>query len=299
MHMNRRRHQCMLDQAQSHVDEEKYLHAMQIYRRLIQNDPNCSQPYIELSSLFVRSGHLLEAANLLRQAQILDSENDEISFFLGNVYLQLGEYDQSLSCYNMLTDKKYSEVHFNMGVAYYYKNDLKKAEEQFWLAMEYDPQIPGVDKFLGELLINRRAYAEAIQVLSRGVASDPYSASNHQLLGIVYSRLSKWNKAYNEFAMAIDRDPMEPVNWLMCGESLIHMNRVEEAERYLRKSYELQPHSIDTIVALSHVHSVKGDTKVAQIYLDQALKLDPGYILAGEVRERHEKTPTISKSPLS
>src|SRR2546422_10966406 len=69
-------------------------------------------------------------------------------------------------------------------------------------------------------------------------------------------------------------DPDDSVNWRLCGEMLLHMNRTGEAEPYLRKALELRPKSVDALVVLSRVFFLKGDCKQAQRCLDQASQVN-------------------------
>jgi tetratricopeptide (TPR) repeat protein len=274
----------ILDQARSLREEDKYLHAAQLYRRLILAEPTFILPYVELSSLYAETGQLPAVIHLLLEGHTRNPDNDEIVFLLGSYYLRLQQYDTSLSYFERLIERKLPHVHFNMGIAYFYKNDIELAEEQFRLTMKYDPKFPKINESLGELLIERQAYAEAIEYLNRGVAADPYSAVNHHLLGVAHSRIGNWKHAYNEFVLAIDMDPNEPPNWQMCGEALLHLNRLDEAEPYLRKALELSPQSIDALVALSHLLTVRGDTKRAREYVKKAVLIDPEYARAREAR---------------
>jgi Tfp pilus assembly protein PilF len=162
-----------------------------------------------------------------------------------------------------------------MGVAYFYKNNVKLAEEQFRLTLKYDPHFPKINESLGELLIKRRAYAEAIAYLKKGIAADPYSAVNHHLLGVAYNHVYDWKNAYNEFVLAIEMDPNEPANWQLCGEMLIHLKRFDEAEQYVRKALELHPESVDVLVSLAELYSKRGEVAGAKKYIEQALKIDP------------------------
>ncbi len=273
-----------LDQARAWVEEEKYLHAIQAYLRLIRSEPGFLPAYVELSGLYVELNKFTAATQILFLAEPHFPGNPEITFLLGNVYMRAEEYDKALTCFKRLSSMKLPHVHFNMGVAYFCKNNIPRAEEQFRLTLKYDPRFPKVNESLGELLIRRNAFAEAISYLKKGIDADPYNAVNHQLLGIAYRHLLDWTNAYNEFVIAIEMDPNEPSNWRFCGEMLRHLKRLDEGEQYLRKALELSPASVETLVVLAQVAAAKGDTEKAREFLDHALQLDPVNADAREVR---------------
>ncbi len=274
----------ILDKARSLVEEEKHLHAIQVYHRLLREEPDFLPAYVELASLYAELRQFPAIIRLLNRALEYSPGNGEIVFLLGSYHMQMEEYDTALAYFKRLAERKFPQVHFNMGVAYSYKNNVKNAEEQFRLTMKLDPAFPKINESLGELLIKREAYAEAIGFLKRGITVDPYSSVNHYLLGLAYSRLYEWKNAYAEFILAVDMDPNEAMSWLMCGESLHHLERDEEAEQYLRKSIELDPHCADAFVLLGQVLAARGDATKAIESVKKALTLDPQHGQAKDLR---------------
>ncbi len=265
----------MLDQARRYVDLGKDLHAIQIYRRIIAADPGCLEALLELSSIYVESGHTQCAEELLRQAHKQSERKSNIIFRLGNLQLRRRNFEKAIAYYKMLDGEKLPEVHFNMGIAYFYRNDTRLAEQHLRLTMKYDPRFPKINESLGELLIRRKAYAEAMTYLKRGLQSDPYSSVNHYLLGIAHAHLFHWEKAHDSFVNAVEMDPNEVRGWQMCGRSLLRLGRLEEAERYLRKAYDLKPDFPDTLVDLGHLHLQRGEMETAIGFFDMVLKFDP------------------------
>jgi len=273
-----------MDSARSLVEGEKYLHAMQVYRRLLLSEQGYLPAYVELASLYADMGQYPAIIRLLNRALTILPANGEVLFLLGSYHLRMEEYDTALSYFGQLEEKKLPQVHFNMGVAYFYKNDIQSAEEQFRLTMKFDPAFPKINESLGELLIKREAYHEAIRFLKRGIAADPYNSVNHHFLGLAYSRLDEWKNAYGEFILAVDMDPSEAINWLMCGDALHHLKRDDEAEKYLRKSIEIDPYCADTFVLLGQLLVDRGDAAKAIEYVRKALAIDPKHGPAKELR---------------
>jgi len=265
----------LIDNARALVEEKKHLHAIQVYQRLVNTEPSFLLPYFELASLYGELGKEQGSISILRKAQELFPENIEVTYHLGGYHLRIEEYEKALTLYKKLAGKKLPQVHFNMGVAYYFKNNFKLAEEQFRLTLKYDSQYPKINESLGELLLKRQAYTEAIDYLKRGIEKNPYSAINHHLLGVAYGKIDDWKKAHKEFELSVDMDPEQSVNWQMCGESLIHLKHYHEAETYLHKALELAPQSVETMVNLSQVLSAKGEMERAMEYIKKALDVDP------------------------
>ena len=284
MNMNEIQIARLLDQARSYVQEEKYLHAIQIYRRLTLAEPEFVLSYRELASLYAEMGRHEAAIKLLLRAETVLPGNSEVVFLLGMRYLQMEQFDRALAYFKRLAGQKLPQVHFQMATAYFYKGSLPAAEEQFRLTLHLDPLFPRINESLGELLLQRSAFTDAVHYLRKGIDADPYSAVNHVLLGTAYGRLHDWKKACQEFILSVDIDPQEHAHWQLCGEALMHLKRYDDAEPYLRKSLELLPTSVDAMLALCKVLTVRGDLEGAQKIRTAAFSLDPVTARAGEAR---------------
>jgi tetratricopeptide (TPR) repeat protein len=251
---------------------------------LLLHDRECVSAYRELSSLYAEMGRGDAAIALLERAEATLPKNPDITFLLGMRLLQLEELDRAITCFKRLAGRKLPQVHFQTAVAYFYKGNLKLAEEQFRLTLQLDPHFPRINESIGELLLERNALTEAVAFLRRGIDADPYSAVSHFLLGSAYGKLHEWTSAHEEFVLAVDMDPTESQHWQQCGESLLHLKRYEEAEPYLRKALDLEPASVDVMLALCKALTMTGDLPGAQAIRAAAFTLDPAHARAGEAR---------------
>lgn len=272
----------MLEQARGYAQEGKFLHAVQVYHKITILVPTLDVAWVELASVYYELKHYEAAENTLLKAMNDSSEPQEILFLVGNLYLKLEQYDPALSYYKKLLAQERtlakdlrSHLHFNMGLAYFYKNSTRFAEQHFRATQKLDPAFPKINESLGELLLRRGAVAESIRLLREGIATDPYSWISHYMLGVAYTKMLDWKKAYEEFVTAIEMDPNEPRAWQMCGEVLLSLSRLEEAEQYLRKALELYPHFTEAVVDFGFLFLKRGDYQRAREYFEQALMLEP------------------------
>lgn len=280
MRMNEIQLSQLLDQARAFVNDGKHLHAEQVYRRLIREEAMFLLPYKELAALHAENGNIAAGVTVLLKAHELFPANSEVTFQLGTFHLQAQQYDKAITYYQKLISKPATagpHVHFNMGIAFFYKGNIKRAEEHLRTTLKLDPKFSKANETLGELLIHRKAYAEAVQYLKRGIDIDPYSNISHHLLGTAYQALGNTKNAYNEFVLAIEMDPKESHSWQKCGEVLLEMKRYEEAEQYLRKALELDPRSADTLANFGQLYLMKGDASLSNEFFNKALTVDPNH----------------------
>lgn len=272
----------MLEQARSFVEERKFLHAAQLYARITTIAPSVEQAWVELSHVYAELRQYQAAENVLRDAAASSKDPNKIIFLLGNLYLKTGDYGRALVYYKQLAlhEKQLSKtlrahMQFNMGLCFFYKGNYKLAESHFRRTKKADPLFPKINESLGELLLRREAFSESIVILKQAITADPYSWIGHYLLGLAYQKTRSWTSAYEEFVAAVEMDPNEPNGWQMCGEVLLSLERFDEAERYLQKALELNPHLTDAIANVGFLYLHRGDPQTASECFDRALALEP------------------------
>ncbi len=275
--MNEARINSYLEQARAFLSEGKTLHATQIYQRVIAGAPAVPDPYLELASLYEDMKRFAAAERILSKGLEECGQTAKILYRLGTLCLRFEQYDRAVSYLRLLEKSKLPQVHFNLGIAYFSLGNLPRAEKHLALTLKYDPRFPNINETIGDLLIRRKAFSEAITYLRRGIQIDPYSSTSHYLLGVAYQGLYDWKKACEEFTTAIDMDPNEVRAWESCGKVLINLGRLDEAESYLRKALELDPTFADTLVDYGFLSLQRGKTEEASNFFNRALKLYPGH----------------------
>ncbi len=279
--------QGWLRQAEAYVAEGKPLHAVQLYRRLLNEVPTFTEAAFELSYLYLEAGQADAAESvLLRTLDAAPAERTEVIFMLGNLYLRTARYPQALERYGELSELDLPQVHFNSALAHFYGGDMARAEAGFRRTLAADPTFPRINESLGELLIKRKAYVEAVSSLEKAVELDPYAWINHYLLGVALYGNRQHREAYDSLVQALDLDPSEPNGWLMCGEVLIAMNRLDEAEQYLKKAVELNDRMAAAWANLALAALKRDRFQEAGAHLERAVALDPACAQALDARAR-------------
>ncbi len=269
--------QQLFERARSCVADEKYLHAIQYYRRIIAADSQNEDAYFELSGLYARMKNPAEAENILAEALHACGESSELLFAIGTFHLQQGNAEKSLEYYKRLEATRKPDVYFNMGLAYSHQDNPRYAEKYFRLAYNCDPTFPKIQEIPGELLLQRGAYAEAITFLRKGLDIDPYSWLAHYLLGQCYAGVYNWRAAHQEFIISIDMGANDARVWQRCGQALLQLRRYDEAGHYLEKALGLDPQLPATYVDVGYLHLHRGEIETAITNFDTALTLQPGF----------------------
>jgi tetratricopeptide (TPR) repeat protein len=292
----------LLEQARSYVEEGKSLHAIQVYRQLITASPGLAEPWVELFKVYCQLQSFDSAGKLLLESLEFVAEKKEIIFLLGVLHLQTHDNHRALTYFRQLQDSEtvldsefQSRVHFNLGLVYVQMHRWGLAEHHLRKARQLNPEFPKIDEALSEILLRRGHTREVIEILQAALSKDPYSWLGHYLLGIAFSRARQWKSAYEEFVVATDMDPNEPRSWQKCGECLIALRELDQAEHYLRKALELNPKFTDAVVNYGFLYLERGDRIQAGEIFDKVLAVDPSNAGAREGKRivlHNSKNPT-------
>lgn len=133
------------------------------------------------------------------------------------------------------------------------KEDQNIAVEMFTKAIEYDPE-------------NGRAYAEKCCTLAGGLSDENlFPLSNDQIWDNIHSLLGQAYELTNQ-----DWD----CHRMLCGVNM-HFEKYDEAERYGRKGYELNPNSPGMLHKYGQSLVFNGDLEQGLSILNKAIELDP------------------------
>lgn len=263
-----------LEKARRYFDSGKFLHSTQIYHKIINEFPNFVDAYIELAFIYMKLGKENYAEKLLRKAYEIEPRNEEVLFMLGNMCLKARRFDEAIKFYTPLVNLNYPVVHYNLGLAYYYKGDFLEAEAEFKKVLKIDPEFPKVFETLGEILIKRGAYEEAIEYLQRGIKKEPYNHMLYYLLAISHWNLRNLTEAKEAIETAIDLEPGKAILWETFGELLLDLGEIDEAEKYFNRAIGLDRNLVDSFINLGLIYTYRGKKEEADKFFSEALKID-------------------------
>jgi tetratricopeptide (TPR) repeat protein len=159
------------------------------------------------------------------------------------------------------------------------------------VAMEY------ASAYLADTYLTLRQLDLAESFAKKAIGYNPGKPDYHYILGCVYSIQSCWNKAINEFDMAVRNSPgnaeyLRGLGWACCsgGDKLKGLG-------YLHQANELEPSSVNILLDLANAYLMMLHFKKAMMYGRKALLVDPGSTLAREVVDKIEAFHRMYKQP--
>jgi len=244
------------------VRTNQYEKGIPLLSKFIAQNPKEARAYLNLGLCYVETGQPTEAIRVLQAGSANFPEDIDILYNLGKVYTQL-----MTSTFRKMADvgPDSYRVHQLLAESYEARREIPAAVDEYKLALERAPNVPGLNYalanlywregsleeaergFTKELAINAEHYLatwklgntylikrevdKALPYLLKAIDQKPELAQAHRDLGRVYSEKGDFQKAMEHFRLVTKLSPEEPtVHYRM---ALIHKrlgNKEEEAK---------------------------------------------------------------------
>lgn len=287
---------ALLSQAEGYQIEGKFLHASQLYHRILTVDPTLHQAWIQLSIVQFEMKHYSLAERTLHEGMKNCEPNPEFNYLLGVYMLHEAKFNRASIYFRRLValDKQLSpalrkRVYYFLGLTQFNLKQYKQAEMSFRKTRKIDPSFEDIDILLGSVCLRIGSRDEAVRILTDSIEKDPLDWKRHVWLGIALQQHQMFSEAYCEYIRAVELRPKDPMTWQLCAEVLISMNRLEEAELYLSKALELDPRHADTVTTAGILSLSRGDRTTAEDCFASVLQFEPSNLKALFGRETLEK----------
>ena len=280
--MNIHQYQRLLDQAQQFVNDGKWLHAAQVYQRVILEEPEQIENYFKLSNMYAELRNVVAAEQVLLDALKQHPESADIIFALGALYVREQDYDNALHYFEQLIPLRLPQVHYNIGIINFLKKNLTNAERHFRLTLEYDPEFSQTHLPLGEVLFKLGKTNEAIEQLQASLQDNHDPWHIYHMLAIAYYSLGQWSESFEAFTKCIELQPDSVDVLRHISDVLIKLNKLDDAEIYLKRALQLSPDSSEVYTNFALLALARSDTRTAKKHFNKAITLDPANVRALE-----------------
>ena len=215
-----------------------------------------------------REGQLGEAEQLYRRILQVQPENAEANHLLGMLAYQVGRFADAAKLISMaiLADASQPPFYNNLGLAMQAQGNNEQAILLYRQAIALDPAYADAHSNLGIMLETTGQYDEALAEYDHALALDPDQANTHNSRGIVLHKLGRLNQAIAALhqAIAIDPDFAEAFNNL--ANSLEVQGRISEAITAYQRVLELNPSHAGAHSNLLLCMNYDANTDAASLY---------------------------------
>lgn len=215
-----------------------YQKSAEMFQNCIKVDNSSAVSHFELGKILLLGGDQQNGVLLLRQAVLLNQDNEWYQVFLANVFVKTKQLHQAIEVFNNLIENNpsASEYYYNIGDLYVQTNqydkaiaiydkveDLEGVNEALILEKQRLHLLAGdekgalkeimrlVDKYptqsrylilLGDYYVNVKNYKKARKTFDKVEAIDPESGFLHMSLANYFEQNSKYSESQKELALA-------------------------------------------------------------------------------------------------
>lgn len=290
--------------------------AAQIYRHMLEEDPNSAWTAYNLGLALEATQDLKGAEGALREGIDIDPKLAKIRGELGRVELSLGDMESAqkwlqsaldldpqlveargnlamvraregdlASAAKLLRqaledDPNYKEGHLNLGLILAQQGDKPAAEEELDKALALAPQDPATLSTVGKAKVQMGKSSEGIALLQKVVDLAPDLAAAHLDLGIALADSYDLPEALMQMSEAVQLAPQSGVAHFNRGRVLFDMGRTTEAQPEFETATRLVPEMAEPKYFLALINKQAGNLPVAISLLEESVKLDSQNLMA-------------------
>jgi tetratricopeptide (TPR) repeat protein len=195
--------------------------------------------------LLVEQSRFSEAAEMLREASNLASDNQPIREHLAFALFYAKEYSAAEDVFTqLLKDDKFTkraDIYAALGECQSQNGQLRDARESLENAVQLDTGSTGYWIALGRVTTQLGDLPRAELAVRTALSNEPNSADAQCLLGYVRLRENRLTDALSAFRRANQIDPSDTVSLCMQGYVLEKLDRSDEAVLLFAKALKLNP----------------------------------------------------------
>lgn len=272
-------------------------HAIDEYKYAINADPTSSQLHEGLADLYFRTGRAKEAESTARE--LLKSHPDSIPAhkLLGRIYLrQLGEQqnapssssptgntlDQAIGEFEKIValQPKSVEDRMVLGQLYTVKHQTAKAEEQFKVAQDIEPDSEEVVLNLARVYAEGNDLDRAVKVIEAVPQADR-TARMEFTLGASYEQLKRPKDAITAYKRASEMQPGDVPTMNALGQALLNDGQLDAALKNYKALAQADPDDAGALIHIAEIQRRQGKYEDALTTIRKARKKDPENLEAG------------------
>ena len=258
--------------------QHQYAKAAEAFERAAATEPKDGKEYREtvllLGQCYYLAGKIREALPWLERAAQARMNAIEVSYMLGNAYIQTRQSDKAVTAFAAMFGFKPDSAAAHLVTAQLmirleFEDDARKELEK---ALALDPSLPQAHYLLGEMAIFRSKIDNAIDELTREIAINPNFAMAYYKLGDAYTRREEWEQAIPQLQRSIWLNPTYSGPYILLGKAYLKRGELPNAEGMLRRALAIDPNN-------ASAHYILGQTLV------QAGKAEEGKKMLERSRE--------------
>jgi len=265
--------------ASAFISEGKNLHAVQIYKNLIEETER-EEFYFQLAELFEDLGFVDAGINVLKDLEHLKSDSSNVNLYFGQYLLRNSRWVDAIEELNSIVDTTPAAL-FLIAYSYMMLNEFELAKEyfaKFIFSDEKNDLKQEANLYLAKIEYELQNYNSALSYATKAQYLYSEFWELNLVLAKVYYSLDMFTHAVNPIQKALKLNPNDASVQEFAGKIYYQLHDYKKAEKFFSEFIELSSEvsaEIYTLLAKSFVKQRKIDE--ANLFFGLALQIDPAY----------------------
>jgi predicted O-linked N-acetylglucosamine transferase (SPINDLY family) len=226
-----------------------------------------------------QAGDLQQAEQLYRQILQVDPNHADAIRLLGLIALQLGQTDSAVDYIRQALRLKpdFAEAHNLLAIALRQQGKLDEAVSSWRQALSFKPDYAEAYNLLAIACKEKGLLEEAAANWRQVIRLRPNDAEAHGSLANVLMEQGKLDDAVAAYKQVLRLEPesFRSINNLGCA--LVHLGKAEEAVRWLEEALRIKPDYVQAQNNLGNALMLQGKQEDAVASYRRALHFDPNF----------------------
>ena len=242
--------------------------------------------YNNLGHLYIIKNDYETAIKKIQKAIAVFPDRIEGHFNLGNIYYNLGLYNESLLEYSICSDLKPDDVKYESyklsaeGHIYMNQELYPESVQKFKEALDKGFEDPLFYNNLGAAYEKAGDLYKSLKCFKKAVELNPSYQSAYVNIGYINDRLNETEEAIKYYGKAIELNPSDIIALNNLGWDLYLLKEYSASENAYLRALKINPDNLTTLTNLGWLYIKKGDFNKALGVYQSVLEIDPNYAMA-------------------
>ena len=224
-----------------------------------------------------KKNNLQVAEEIYKKILDIDPNHFQSTVLLGTLYAQIKKFDlaKPLLQKAIQINPNYAETHYNLGLVFNGMSNPEKAISCYEKAIEINPHYPDAYNNLGNCYKESEDFETAVKFYEKAIEINPNYPDAYNNLGLIFKKLGEDDKAINCYKKTIKLQPTHAVAYYNLGLALEDLGEEMKAISCYEKAIEINPNYSDAYNNLGSCYKELGNFDTAINYYERAIKSKP------------------------
>jgi tetratricopeptide (TPR) repeat protein len=264
--------------AERHLEQNDFHGAVTYLESLVDEDPTNENLKLRLALVYWQIQWHDKAEALLVDLHGRYPASSEISYYLGELFLEEGNFPKALAYYRQVGPDyaKYDQMVSRVAFAYRQGGKLTEAEDFLLDSMKKRPDVVSFYPLLAAVYEDLKKLDEAKLVLEKGEKLFPSDENILYYLGFTLDRLGEKGRALEKMEKLLSVNPNNPNALNFVGYTMVELGRdLPQAETYLSRAVSLKPDDAFILDSYGWLLYRQGKRREAMKSLEKAFAAKP------------------------